>query len=261
MSFVSEILYGADTFFHFVLLAFLLRGPFRKYTVFTIYILGESAADVIEYFAYNRLGWESSAYRRLYWTDHVTLDLSLFLVVIAFTYAALQGNRLRPAAAKALGVIVVVALALPFTILRDHYGPRHGSFTSQWFNHASQIWNFGAAIMNLVLWTALLSNRRRDPQLVTLSIGVGIATTSAAIAWGARRWLSPENRWPVDIFMAVAGLASLLLWCWVFRPKAAGHSSSTTPPSGGSPPTNVSPLTSVSPPTSAPPPGALTSTS
>jgi hypothetical protein len=241
MNLFSQILYSADTLVHFVLLVFLLRGPFRKYPVFAAYVLGEFAADVVEYIAYYRLGWESPAYRRLYWTDHVTLDLFLFLVVIAFTYAALQDNPLRPKAAKALGVIVAITLALPFAVLRDHYGPKHGSFTSQWFNHASQIWNFGAAIMNLVLWTALLSNRRRDPQLVTLSIGVGVVTTSAAIAWGARRWLSPDNRWPVDIFMALSGLASVLLWCWVFRPNAPKQSRSTTPPGGASPPSSAAP--------------------
>ncbi len=170
MNLISQILYSADTLVHFVLLAFLLRGPFRKYTVFAIYVLGEFAADVIEYIGYHRLGWESPVYRRMYWTDHVTLDLLLFLVVIAFTYAALQDNPLRPKAAKALGVIVAVALWRRFRFtpaVRNHHSKLYGYFNSQWFNHASQVWNFGAAIMNLVLWTALLSNRRRDPQLVT----------------------------------------------------------------------------------------------
>lgn len=226
-----------------------MRGPFRKYLVFSIYVLGDFAADVIEYVAYSRLGWESPAYRRLYWTDHVTLDLFLFLVVIAFTYAALQGSSFRPKAAKALGFIVVVTAALPFTLLHNHHSRVYGYFSSQWFNHASQIWNFGAAIMNLVLWTALLSNRKRDPQLVTLSIGVGVATASAAIAWGSRQWLAEANRWPVDIFMALAGLASVLLWCWVFRPNAPKQPSSNAPP-GSAPPAS-----------SAPPAEALTSPS
>jgi hypothetical protein len=241
MSLLSQILYVVDTLMWGVLLALLLRGPFKKYTVLAMYVLGEFAADVVEGIAYHRVGWDSPAYRKLYWTDKVTLELLLFLVVIAFTYAALQGNPLRPKAAKALGVIVVVTLALPFAMLHNHQSKLYGFFTSRWFNHASQIWNFGAAIMNLVLWAALLSNRRRDPQLVTLSIGVGIATASAAIAWGARQWLSEGNRWPVDSFMALADLASVLLWCWVFRPRAAGHSSSTPPPGGAKPPTSAVP--------------------
>jgi hypothetical protein len=229
MNFLSQILYGADIVIECVLLVILLRGPFQKYMVFAIYVLVEFAADVSEWIAYYRLGWGSPTYRKLYWTNHVILDLLLFLVVIAFTYAALQDNRLRPKAAKALGAILAVTSALPFAVLHNHHNKIYGFFTSQWFNHASQIWNFGAAIMNLVLWAALLTNRRRDPQLVTLSIGLGIATSSAAIVWGARQWLPQVHRWPLDSFMTGTHLASLLLWCWVFSLKAAGHSGSTTP--------------------------------
>src|ERR1700689_3540449 len=99
MNFLYQILYVADTVMQGVLLLLLLRSAFRKYTAFSIYVLGGFAADVVGGIAYYRLGWGSSAYRRLYWTDHVTLDLLLFLVVIAFTYAALQDNPLRPKAA------------------------------------------------------------------------------------------------------------------------------------------------------------------
>ena len=111
-------------------------------------------------------------------------------------------------------------MLLPLALLRNHHGKQHGYFDSQWFSHTSQILNFGAAIMNLVLWTALLSNRRRDSKLVTLSIGVGIVTSSAAIAWGAREWFPQQDRWPIDTFMTLTHLVSVLLWCWVFRPKA-----------------------------------------
>jgi hypothetical protein len=201
-----------------LLLVLLLRGPFRKFIIFTFYVLGAFAADVSEWIAYYRLGWQSPAYRRLYWMDHVTVNLLLFLVVIVFTYAALDGNPRRLKAAKALGVIVAVTVALPFAMLHNHHNKTYELFTSQWFNHANQIWNFGAAIMDLVLWAALLLNRRRDPQLVGLSIGVGIATASAAIAWGVRQWLSEAHRWPVDSLMVAINLTCLLLWCWVFRP-------------------------------------------
>jgi len=246
MNFLYQALYLTDTVAQCILFVLLLRGPFRKYIAFAVYVAGTLAVDVGEAIAYYRFGWASPIYRKLYWTDHVTLDLLLFLVVIAFTYSALQGNPLRPAAAKALAVTVLVALILPFALLHGHYNKQYGFFTSQWFNHVSQIWNFGAALMNLVLWTALLSNRRRDPQLVTLSIGLGIVTASAAIAWGARQWLAEPNRWPVDSFMTVTHLASLLLWCWVFRPKAAGPAGKTTL-SG-----------SADPSSGAPSPGALT---
>src|ERR1700683_4615998 len=126
MNFLSQILYGADILAECLLLLVLLRGPFQKYIVLTIYVLVEFAADVSEWIAYYRLRWGSPAYRKLYWTDHVILDLLLFLVVIAFTYAALRDNPLRPKAAKALGVIVAVTLAMPFTLLHNHHSKVYG---------------------------------------------------------------------------------------------------------------------------------------
>ncbi len=230
MNFLSQILYGADSIVRCLLLVLLFLCPVRKYTVFAVYVLGEFAADASEWIGYYRLGWESPAYRKLYWADHMTLELLLFLVVIAFTHAALQGNPLRSKATKALAVIVALTLALPFAMLHNHHSKMYGFFTSTWYTHTIQIWSFGAAIMNLVLWTVLLSSRRRDLQLATLSIGVGIATSSAAIVWGARLWFPQTDRWPLDSFMTVAHIATLLVWCWVCRPKAASPSGGTKSP-------------------------------
>lgn len=229
MSSLSQLPYQAAALLDFVLLVLLLRGHFRKHLSFSLYITAVCAADVAELFTYYSLGWQSPAYYKIFWTDQIIMDLLLFGVVIAFTYRALRESPFRATAPKVLAIVAVVALLLPFALLPNHVGKKHGSFDSQWFNHTSQILNFGAAIMNLVLWTALLTNRKRDPELVTLSIGVGILTSSAAIAWGARQWLSQANRWPVDIFMTVAHLAAIVLWCWLFRPKAA-TSGKTIPP-------------------------------
>jgi hypothetical protein len=251
MLFLSEIPYILAVLLELILLFLLLRGPFRKYPLFLLYIVGQFMASTAVEIAYYLVGFKSGTYRTVYWRAEVTEDMLLFLVVIGCIYEALRGSPLRPKAAKVLGLVVLVTLALPFTMLHhmNHHSRQYGFFTSQWFNLASQIWNFGAAIMNLVLWTALLSNRRRDPQLVTLSIGVGLATASAAVAWGARQWLAESHRWPVDIFRTVAYLASILLWCWAFRPKQTGQASSAAPPG------------SAQPPSSAPPPNALTTPS
>lgn len=233
MTSFTQLLYHLDTLLELVLAVLLMRGPFRKHLLFSAYIASAALLDVLASAAYYRLGWRSPAYHTLYWTDQVALDLFLFILVIAFTYEALGESPMRQKASKVLGGIVIVALILPLTLLRNHHGRVHGYFDSQWFNHASQIWNFGAAIMNLVLWAALLTNRRRrDPDLVTLSIGLGILTTSAAIVWGARQWLSEANRWPVDLFGALAHIGALALWCWLFRPKAAR----SAPPRNAAPP-------------------------
>lgn len=229
MTFLSQSIYAAETLLRLVLLVFLLRGSFRKYTVFTLYVTAALVGDVVENFSYYHRGLRSEDYRQLYWIVNIALDLMLLWVVISLTYTALKDNPLRPKAARVLSAIALAALALPFVILPDHYSSVHGHFTTRFFNHVSQILNFAAAVMNLVLWGALLLDRRRDPQLVSLSIGVGVVTAAEAIAWGARRWLAPDNRWPLDTFMLAASIVSLVIWCWVFRPRSQG-SPSVAPP-------------------------------
>src|SRR5580704_8929164 len=112
MIFLSQVLYACETVLRFALLAFVVRGPFRKYLVFSIYVAAAFAGDLIESFSYYKLGSDSPAYRQVYWTENIALDFLLFLVVIALTYNALQDNPLRPKAAKVLGVIAVAGLAL-----------------------------------------------------------------------------------------------------------------------------------------------------
>ena len=224
MSLLPYLLGTLDTVLLLALLVLLLRTPFHRHTTFTIYILVQFAAELAGWVAYYRFGSKSVAYRTVFWADQVALDLLLFLVVIAFAYEALEDNPLRQKAGKVFGVVFSVAVILPFALPVSG-----GRFNNDWFNHASQIWNFGAAIMNLVLWAALLSSRRRDAQLVTLSIGVGLATASAALAWGARLWLAQSHRWPVDSFMAVTHMVSLLVWCWAFRPHSANRPGAKPP--------------------------------
>jgi hypothetical protein len=192
----------------------LLRGSFRKYPIFFVYILGQLIADSLEIFAFYHFGHDSSSYRTFYWTNEITVALLLFLVVITFTYEALKDNPLRPKAGNILATIAVLTLASPFILFQSRI------FTYKWFNSTDQMLNFGGAIMNLVLWGALLANRRRDPQLLNISMGVGIAATSAAMIWGARLWFSDQHRWPLDTFAVLMHAVSLLLWIWVFRPKS-----------------------------------------
>jgi hypothetical protein len=214
MTFLPQFFYVSVTLLEFAVLCLLLRGPIRKYPVFFFYILAQFVADLALAYTYYHFGEKSAAYRNSYWTTEVTVALLLFLVVITFTYEALRENPLRPKAGKILALIAVLTLASPFVLFHSRV------FSYRWFNSTDQMLNFGVAIMNLVLWGALLANRRRDPQLLTISMGVGIASTSAAMMWGARQWVSGAHRWPMDDFAILMHAGSLLLWCWVFRPKS-----------------------------------------
>lgn len=209
---------------------FLLRSSsFRRYPLLLVYCVLQLVATVAEEYV-SRIHGQPNFFRRLYWTDEVTLDLVLFLMVITLIYRAVEGSPVRTAMGRLLGAVVAAVLVVPFIL----FSARRFSMT--WFDGTSQLLNFGAAILNLGLWTALIGTKKRDPLLLTVSAGLGVAVTGAAIAYGLRRF-TPPNSTPqqlANLFKTLTYLASLAIWCWAFRPAAQKR---PAPPAAVSAPT------------------------
>lgn len=211
----SIIEYGSIALQLLLLISLLLRRNFRRYPLLLVYSIVVLAATTAEVFVVNALGTRSAGYRNLYMADEVIVDLLLFLMVIVMTYQAMGENPLRAKVGRLLGVVVAGVLLLPFLLFRDTI------FGLRWFYETSQMLNFGGAIMNLALWTALLGNKKRDPLLLSVSAGLGVAVTGAAITYGLLhfRWAaSGTARDLVNLIKSLAYLISLVIWCWTFRP-------------------------------------------
>jgi hypothetical protein len=195
-----------------VLVFLLLRGPFRQYPLILTYCVTQLILTVSE--DYLRIVNSLKLYTALYWTDEILLNLLLFLMVITFTYRAVGDSPLRAALGKMLGAVLVVVILVPVLIFK---GPAFRS--TPWLNHTSQLLSFCAAILNLGLWSALISNRRRDPQLLSVSTGLGIAVTGAAISYGVRGYFSRSWIWVPDVFMSATFVVCMFIWCYAFRSK------------------------------------------
>ena len=138
------------------------RDPYLKYPLLLAYCVAEIVTGTAE-FLISSYG-SHQVFIHLYYIDEVGVDLLLFLMVITFTYRAMEGNPMRSTAGRALAVITVLVLGLPFLLFQQSIND-----FAAFFNGAGEVLNFGAAIMNLVLWTALLGATRRDAQLLTVS--------------------------------------------------------------------------------------------
>jgi len=218
VSYVFGTIETVGVLLQILLLYFLLHGFVRKYSILFVYGLAQLVTAIVEVLVVNQAGRSSALFARVYWTDELLMDLLLFLMVIALTYRALEGNPARGAALKFLSAVVVTVLLLPFLIFRH-------PFTARWFNETSQLLTFGGAIMNLALWTALIGNKRRNRQLLTVSAGLGIAVAGAAVSYGVRqlvgRW-TPHGApmWLIDTVLPITNVASVAVWCSAFRPAA-----------------------------------------
>lgn len=200
------------------LVLFLLLGPYRRYIVLFIYALTMLATTVVEFCVQN----DTALYRKIYWSDEVIWFFMLFLTVISLTYLALEGNPLRAKAGRILAGIFIGVLVLPFILFRPPFFTNPHQWTPAWgvwFNSTSQILDFGGAIMNLILWSALLTSKRRDPQLLTLSAGLGVILAGQAIAFGLRHFIQNE-RWIPDLLHNVSDVAGMFILCLAVRPAA-----------------------------------------
>jgi hypothetical protein len=202
-----------------LLVVFLLRDLSRNYVIILLYSVTYLITNVVEKVVIRQIGIHTPLYTRIYWTDEIILDLLLFLMVIILTFQATEGSVLRGAVSKMLFLVVLIAIGLPFALGSRPY------FTTRWFTFASQILNFGGAVMNLGLWTALIGSKRREPRLLMVSTGLGVAVTGQAIHYGIRLLTRSPIVWEVsDVINAMTYIAGVAIWCWAFRPKARSRS-------------------------------------
>lgn len=221
MEFFSNAIVSVQVLFQLVLLYLLVRGPFRRYFLIFAYCLAQSVQIVVDGAVLRKFGVSSNEYKIVFWTDAITVDLLLFFVVIAVTYQALEGNPLKSKLTRLLTILSGVILILPFVVLKSRI------FYTRWFNGTDQILNFGIAILNLFLWTALLGNKKRDPQLLTVTAGLGARVAATAVLLGLRQFTAGGGigREIADTAARLSIVAGTLIWCWAFRPSTRRRTS------------------------------------
>ncbi|MGH9592605.1 MAG: hypothetical protein ACRD5L_05900, partial [Bryobacteraceae bacterium] len=146
-----------------------------------------------------------------YGTD-LSVDLLLFVVVIIFTYQIMEDSPLRAKVRKVLAMIAVGAIVVPFILFSS------ALFTRAWYNSTIQLFNFGAAVMNLGMWTAVIARKTRDRQLMLVCAGLGIAVAGNAALWGMRRFTTGDAQIAANLLIQIMYLIKLGIWIWAFRP-------------------------------------------
>jgi hypothetical protein len=221
-------------------LIFLSIGRLREYWVIFVYAAWEllataglTVADVLYHGTAPSSGNTQTAanlwYARLYWTNDVLVDLFRFVLVIILLHRA-SGDR-RLVSGRMLAGLVLVMIVLPFVLFPFHtrvvpVDPLKMPFPpATWLNSTSQLLNFGAAIMNLMLWATLIASKRRDPQLLQVSIGIGIVVTGTAVSYGVRHFFNQRDFSAVGfLLMNLTQLAGWLIWCRAFWPTSKPRS-------------------------------------
>ena len=196
-------------------LVLLIRGPLSRYFPLFLYLFTWTGATIAEGWVLRTYGARDASYFNVYWGGELLLDGLLFFLVISLTVRALEGSPLKPKVVRFLTIVLITVLALPFVLFEsDVFGQR-------WNQSVAQLLNFGAAVMNLGLWSALVMSKPRDHQLLTVSAGLGVAVAGAALTLGVRQFTHHDGetlRVIADSVHRMSQIASPLIWCYAFRP-------------------------------------------
>ena len=144
--------------------------------------------------------------------DSIIVDLLRLVLASVLIYKVAA----TPSLGRILAGLVLVMVVLPFVLFHPTFKPMP---SVAWFNSTSQLLNFGASIMNVILWGALIQSRRRDSQLMGLSVGLGILVTGAAVSCGLRHFI-PQGGFTAafNLFLNLTQLAAWLIWFHAFTP-------------------------------------------
>jgi len=190
----------------------LWRGPYRQYRLALAYAVALLLATVVEISA--ATAKPALPLYIYYWIDEGILDILVFCVVIGFIDQAAARARRRPVKRRWLiagaALIVVTSGAL-------RIGPAH-------FNHrmtlVSRDLNLCAVVLDLILWSILITSRSPDRHLLLLSGGLGIQLTGAIIGESVGQ-ISRAAVFPGVLLEVLTFFAGLYIWWRAFRIGAA----------------------------------------
>ena len=148
-------------------------------------------------------------YKLYYWVSENVIQFFTFLLMISFIHRALDG--VTGQLTLCLGLVALATLILGISlglsgVTFDNY---------QWMTPLSRNLSFCSALLNLVLWSALLRQKQREPQLLTVSAGLGLATTGKAIGHSLR-YLSTSAVLLGNLAIVGTTLLCLFLWWYSF---------------------------------------------
>ena len=212
-----------------MVIAALLRGPFRRFPLILAFVVAEFlavAAEIPSYIAYYR-GLPQAAPNRtwLYLLNEVILQLLLYAIVISLIYQA--ASKLKSRRLFAVG-IVVGALAFAGGSLAIHRSVPHETI-GVWLTPWTRDLNFCSAILDLALWTLLVSARQKDSRLLLISGALGLRFTGEAIGDSIRQLALRRLSHGLSLTGALTGTLADLLCLFIWWRALAEKSPSLVP--------------------------------
>jgi len=189
----------------------LVRGSYREYPFVFAYALALLASTVVE------IGVQAASrpvQDEYYWLNEVVLDVLVFCVVIAFIDEAARYSKQKTIERHWLVLAAALFCAVSYTVHQSEHLNRRMTLISRDLNIC-------AVILDLILWSLLVTARRPNRCLMLLSGGLGLQLTGAIMGDQLRN-ASRKLVFTGTLVEVMTGLLALYVWWRALRPHPAG---------------------------------------
>ena len=188
----------------------LVRGNYRKYPFVFAYTLTLLVSTMVEIALQAAPRTVQNGY---YWIDEVILDVLVFCLVIAFIDEAARDSKQKVVERHWLVLAAALICAVSFAIHRSSHLNRQMTLVSRDLNIC-------AVILDLMLWSLLLTARRPDRRLMLLSGGLGLQLTGAIMGEQLRHF-SHSLLLTGTLLEVTTGFLGLYIWWRALRTAPA----------------------------------------
>jgi hypothetical protein len=188
----------------------LVRGNYRKYPFVFAYTLTLLVSTMVEIALQAAPRTVQNGY---YWMDEVILDVLVFCLVIAFIDEAARDSKQKVVERHWLVLAAALICAVSFAIHRSSHLNRQMTLVSRDLNIC-------AVILDLMLWSLLLTARRPDRRLMLLSGGLGLQLTGAIMGEQLRHF-SHSLLLTGTLLEVTTGFLGLYIWWRALRTAPA----------------------------------------
>ena len=203
-----------------LVLVAMAKGYYRRFPFLFLYCLALALSTGFEILAaaIPRLDQAAPNY---YWIDDAVRQALLFSVAIALIHEAmLHAGRHVP-----VHWLVAAAVLISAISVAAHYDSTVK--VDQWMTEVGRDLSFCSAVLDLLLWFALVASRKRDRVLLMLSGALGLQFAGQAAGHSLRQLAAQWNhsqslKWTGNICVILANLLCLYLWWRTFQRDNAG---------------------------------------
>ncbi len=205
-----------STFFIVRALHIMLDGAWRRFPVVFAYLcfaFSLSAPFSISYLVAGATWTQGS--RLAYWMLSASMQLCGVVLLVTLTRKA--GERSK----NIRWTVLLMSLVFAVAILGSgifHYPLAQEGLMNRWMTFVTRDVAFVSTIMNLVLWTLLLGDRKRDVTILLISAGLGLQCTIDAMGH-AMRYFPNEVREVGNLMISAGSILTSYVWYRIFRPK------------------------------------------